>query len=231
MKNNIVTAAEENIVVFPADKTVEALSILENEIRANIELGIADSEGKTMILSALLKSIQSVSLRKNSAELTSSVDELLKVIGDLDRATNDLLEGAKEQINEFSELFTTQKIFDEISFEKIELELARRDREREKASTIQEALENKRESLSEEINVRSRLIESGVCEKPQSIRNEKRKLEQELASVSKTINRIIEVISENDRNTTLLVNYREAIKLIKKGLPDGIIGQKFSIDD
>lgn len=210
-------------------RIVASIKYAEEELGAHLQLGNIDSEGKILILQSVFQIIKNIGLGQTNKELSKNIDELLETLNDLDKAIRDLIDGAEAQAREIA--LELERILDNdvsqprVSFLDVSEELKRRDEMREKIVHIQEELENQRDEIIRQIDILSGIINSGMSQKISVDKSNKFQFECRLSALVKTIDSIIESVAQNDREVEQLVCYQNAFKLIREGLPDGLIGK------
>ena len=187
---------------------VRAVSYTEEELATHLDpetSDTADSESKSLILRGLLGVVKNIGLGQTNYELSLSIDGLIHIITELDRAALDLVAGAEAQVAEFA----------------TELE-----KSQEKKLTLPTL------SLAEitvEIRTFDQLLQHNVSSDPKITKMRRDQLGQKLQSLSKTVDGIVGAISDNDRKVEALLAYENAVKLVSEGLPEGIIGEEISL--
>lgn len=213
----------EVVVQFPTDEYASRLDLVLQELTANLDLGTADTPNKAQIISMVRELFFSIRNRSSPSEVVEKVDSLLAIVGDIDRATQDLLDGAKAQLEEFEEGYS---MVEKNLLPRIAKELESRQLKREEVSATQEDLENQRESLYEELRISTQLIENEACPSVQVEEIHRRKIERDIEGLTTTINDLVQSIAENDKTSAQLKNYSQAIRLIEQGLPDSLFLSK-----
>lgn len=210
-----------------------AVQYTEEELQTHLQLGTADTESKVIILQGLLMIVRNIGLGQTKTELSRGIDELLSAISALDQAVTDLLSGAEAQVKEFSdEIRELQRQLDSlrtISVAEIENELRRREEEKEKITPVMDGLYKERESLENELKIQEQLLKHGVSDNPAATKSKKASLEKKLAALNKTLESVEAIMIQNDQEEAVLVSYRDAVRFVKNGLPEGIIGRKIGI--
>ncbi len=211
--------SEEKIIPLPVQDYIRSLQFIETELNAHIELGGDLIE--THVFRQLLRVISSIRGRQANETLSKEVDNLKVTVNEVARVLQSLLEGAEAQIAELSEHMNnvTSEVDDSKILEKIEEELQSLCFDRENISTVQEEKENHREDLLGQIKVKQGIIDGGLTDNPRMIGKERSRLERELATTSGEIVTAISAITKINNRSGELIQYREALKLVKAGSP------------
>ena len=210
-----------------------AIQYTEEELRTHLQLGTADTEGKKSILLSLFLVVQNIGLGQTSKELSQSIDMLLETLTELDRAANDLVAGAEAQVAELvAELEKIQErkqAMPALSLAEITAELKRREEMRERISSIQEGLENERDSMSEQVRTFDQLLQHNASGDPKITKMRKGQLERGVEDLNETIQGIVEGLADNEKKCQILRDYEYAVRLVGDGLPEGIIGEEIDL--
>jgi hypothetical protein len=194
----------------------------------------SESESLKQILESLSGVVDRISVGETNHSLVAIVDVLIETVQSLDQATIDLLAGAQAQVAEFGEelerLQSNPNSEVSVPITEIEAELQRREEARSKVVDIQEELENQRDEMVTRLETLHLLLGNETGRNATTLKTEKTNLDTKLQSLNKTVESLIKSVAENDRETEMLVAYRNAIKLLSTGLPSNIIGKniKFS---
>jgi len=193
---------------------VRAASYVEDELVANLELETLDPHAAS-VLDRIIALVRRVGFGQGKHLLLESCDQLIETLEAL-------------PISQLAPLpRTPEPLGESVESSAVEAELARRAEMRERVGGIQETLQNKRDTLREELGVQAELIRLKLGNAKTLAH--KRALEKEILKVTRTIDAITSALSENDRDVQTLIMYREACKFAARGLPPNIIGRNFNL--
>lgn len=207
---------------------LRAVQYAEEELH-KLLLASADSESKSQLIQSVIVVARYIRIGRVSIELKNSIEQLFRTVCDLDRAATDLLSGAEAQIAELEAELTeatskTEGIPLAIAPSEIDAELKRRQEPIESIRNIQEGLEDEAAEKDAELKTLKQQICAG--DESQQTRTRIDVLESKLGALKATINSIIEARRVNDEKIEILIARKNAAKLLERGLPAGIIGEK-----
>jgi phage-related tail protein len=231
-KAGITTSPDptQKVVTFENVKDIaRAVRYADEELRAHLELGTANTDSKLLILKSVAEVIKIIHLARTNREITQCIDQLLKIVDELDQAVADSLSGARAEITELTtEIEGLQsgnaKVSSTIPTSMIDAELRRRSKASEVIGTIQEQLEDDKAQAEARLGTVKQQISAGGGS--QAIRTEKRNLEAQLTNLNTTIASIIDAVRVNSEKEGLLIAYKSSLKFIQEGLPKDIFGEK-----
>lgn len=218
---------------------IRAIQYAREELLAHLEVGTADSDGKTLIIKNLAALVQVISSGRANSELSQHIDDLLETIGEFERAYHDLIAGAKAQAAEFAQELEAKASglgvvtlsipsgLDELAL--IDKEIVRRQAEDERVREFLDetimplAAENQRKHT--ELKTRLELEPENAAELGPKIRH----LNDVIRGGENTKSDIIAGLEDNNNKILILQERRRALALVSEALPPGIIDEKLEI--
>jgi len=224
--------------VNPTDKVVElrnmreisrAAQYTEEELQTHLQLGTADTEGKTLLVKNLLEVVKNIGLGQTNSEIASSIDALLKTVGDLDQAAIDLIAGTEAQVAELAAELEQLKsgngtLEQATTIAEIDTELKRRMDIRKVVADKQEQYEDELAQMKIRFGVLDDLLKNG--DTSTATKSERQELEGKIFGLETTVSTIIEKMADCDYKIQQLIAYKNATQLLNQGLPQGVIGEK-----
>ena len=235
----ITPPPEKVIELRDAKNIARAVRYVEDELKTHLQLGTADTESKTLLVQAMLKIVTDMHLALANSSLADGVDQFLKIISELDQVSADSLNGANAQIAELvAELESAPAggtnrdaqvaiLAAAITIEQIDAELVRRGEESKRVQPVYDALVGQLVPLENELDlVEKKLASEFYNNESGALAVRKRYLNSEIAKIRQSYDPLTTIITDNNREVDKLRNYRNAMEVVKRGLPSGLIGKK-----
>jgi hypothetical protein len=223
--------------VNPTEKVVElrnvreisrAAQYTEEELKTHLQLGTADTEGKTLLINGLAEVVKNIGLGQTNHEIAASIDALLTTVSQLDQSAADLIAGAEAHVAELAtQLEQRQSAGDTpttTTLADIDAELKRRMDIRGTVAGPQVEYEDELAEMNSRFDVLGERLKNG--DTSVATKTERRELEGKIDALEATVGTIIKKMADFDYKVQLLVAYKSAIQLLDQGLPPGIIGEK-----
>lgn len=195
-----------------------AVEFVRGELQTHLELGV-DSNAKILMTETVIELLGTLESGASKTVLAQAVEKVLDIIGVLDQAAENLLDGSRREIEE---LLKTREQTDDSPqsipdglLSKIEHEVKRRREWNEIAREVQEGLEDERDKKKDRLGVLSNLLHFNAADNLTNTRREKTQLEATIEGTGRTVTRMIDDIARNEKAITTLLSYKQAIETLK----------------
>jgi len=214
------------------EEIVRAVAFAQGEVGANLECGLLLSKAGTQVAECLIGLLKAVVAGQGNPEISKGVDEFVASLNALEQGAYSRILSAEARATEMSEKFDellNRRIAPATPLDIINKELRRRRTHLRKVRAVLEEYEVRRDALLEQVEQLQAVLKFELSEDRDEDKARRKRLQEELDSLTATIDGIAEGIKSNNEEMGQLNHYKEAVRLVAEGLTPGIIGKNFDL--